>query len=316
MVAPTLGALGAYSVADPEAVDTAPDNQLKFNPALRAARQMRGRNQRSWKKKARKQRRDQYARYIKAVRTGNRLGGFPPMTLWTQSKATFKDGVLDIPHSAVLCALDGETQLSAGFQLAEADPLWKDQPVAVVLYVDCTQAAADQKLHDFNHYATPVTETEMALHNREGALTGAIRDGYAASRRNADLVVNRGSDALGKYVTTEAHIIELAIGAAFGPDGFALQTRHAAEKGNAQFYDLPTAGLVAAAVAAFLQRGDDEVRQVSKSGARALGVYFHEHGRLPAVLPTKADEDAAKQTVTQAKKPLQVVAKAMFGRLV
>jgi hypothetical protein len=171
-------------------------------------------------------------------------------------------------------------------------------------------------LHDFNHYATPVTETEMALHNREGALTAAIRAGYAASRRNVDLVVNKGSDALGKYTTTEPRVIELAIGAAFGVDGFTLQTRHATEKGNAQFYDLPTASLVEAVVAAFLQRGDDEIRQVNKISARALGVYYHEHGRLPAVLPTKADEDAAKQTVTQAKKPLQVVAKAMFGRLV
>jgi hypothetical protein len=311
----TIGALGAYSVVDPEQVDTAPESVIKYNPALRAARQMRGRNQRSWKKKARKQRRNMYARYIQDVRNGDRLGGFPPITLWTMSEVEYKDGRLTIPYSATLCALDGETQLSAWFTLAEADPKWKDQPIAVVLYSGCAQNAADQMLHDFNHYATPVTETEMALHNHEGALTIAIKAGYEASGRNADLVVNKGSDAIGKHFTTEPRIIELAVGAAFGPDGFTLQTRGAAEKGNAQFYSLPTSSTVTAAVAAFLQREEGEARQVSKAGARAIGAYYHDHGRLPTRLSTKIDDDVAKSAIPQKAKQLHVVAKVIYRRL-
>jgi len=311
----TLGALRAYCVVDPEHVDTAPENLLKHNEQLRAARKMRGRNQRSWKKKARRNRRDVYAHYIKAVRTGTRMGGFPPITMWTRSKAEFDAGVLDIPYSAVMCALDGETQLSAWFKLAEKDTTWLDQPIAIVLYVNCEDQAADQMLHDFNHYATPVSETEMALHNHEGALTSAIRTGYEMSKRLLDVVVNRSSDSVGKFSTTEPRIIELAIGAAFGTDGFAMQTRQAAERGNAQFYDLPTSSTVSAAVADFLRVDDEQMKRVTKTCARAVGVYYHTHGRLPSQFPNKADEAIAKAAIPQKSKQLQVVAKKIFEKM-
>lgn len=311
----TIGALRAYSVVDPELVDTAPENVVKYNAQLQASREMRGRNQRSWKKKARRSRRDVYANYIKAVRTGARMGGFPPITMWTRSKVEFSAGALDVPYSAVMCALDGETQLSAWFKIAEKDASWLDQPIAIVLYADCQQHAADQMLHDFNHYATPVSETEMALHNHEGALTSAIRDGYKESRRIIDVLVNRGSDATGKFATSEQRVIELAIGAAFGVDGFNMQTRQATERGNAQFYTLPAASTVTAAVAAFLSMEDEKMKKVTKACARAVGVYYREHGVMPATMPGKAEEDAAKARLVQKSKPLQAVAKEIYNKL-
>jgi len=311
----TLGALRAYCVVDPEQVDTAPENLLKYNEQLRAARKMRGRNQRSWKKKARRDRRDVYAHYIKAVRTGARMGGFPPITMWTRSEVKFDAGALDVPYSAVMCALDGETQLSAWFKLAEKDTTWLDQPIAIVLYTDCSPVSADQMLHDFNHYATPVSEPEMALHNHEGALTISIRSGYKASDRFTDLIVNRSSDSVGKFSTTEPRILELAIGAAFGVDGFTMQTRQASERGNAQFYDLPTSSTVSAAVADFLRVDDEQLKKVTKACARAVGVYYHTHGRLPSQLPNKADEAIAKAAIPQKSKQLQVVAKKIYEQM-
>ena len=315
----TLSSLASHSVVNPEWVDRAKQSDVEkpFNAALRGARDMRGNNQRSWATKARRERRDSYANYIQAVRNGDRLGGFPPITMWTKSPVTYADGEIDIPGDAVLCAHDGETQLSAWFDLGDnRDAKYYNSPIAVVLYTEATQALADQQLHDFNHYASPVSESEMALHNREGALTAAVREGLLQSGRQIDLVVNRRTDSLGKrFLTTEARLLEMAVGAAYGADGFNSPTRKLTERGNAQFSELPSAATVSQCLAEFMAFSEEDMRPVTKPVARALGVYFSQHGTFPRYLPTADDVEKAKDATVQKSKPIQAIAQALYSQM-
>ena len=314
-----LSSLASHSVINPEWVDRAKQKDLEnpFNAPLRRAHMMRGSNQRSWATKGRRDRRDSYANYIKAVRAGDRLGGFPPITMWTKSEALFVDGQLDVPGDAVLCAHDGETQLSAWCKLGdEIDPSYLNAPLAVVLYTNTDQAQADQQLHDFNHYASPVSESEMALHNREGALTAAIRDGLEQSGRQANLIVNPRTDSLGKrFLTTEARLLEMAVGAAYGGDGLKSPTRKLTEKGNAQFADLPSASVVTQCLSEFMNFSEEDMKPVTKPIARALGVYFAQHGTFPRYLPNADDVAEAKSRIQQKSKPVQIIAQALYMQM-
>jgi hypothetical protein len=304
LVSMKIGQLAAHNCLDPDLVDNATQAQLKQNPSLSAAANHRGDNQRKWTK-ARKQRRDQYAAYIYGVSEEGSNGGYPPVTMWTTEDCYFHPdrGELDIPFSATLAATDGETQLSALFKLAHANSKWLDKTFAVVLHTECSRENADQMLHDMNHYANPVSEKDMALHNRQGFLTSAIYIGIDAApldmtsiNRKTDSVMPKKTGGF-KYATTVPRLLHGVVGAVFSNEALNKAPRALIEKGNSQGFtvDDSVRATAAAFVVDILSVEHDTLATYSKEYMLACGAYYARHKALPAAPDLTALETLDEQ---------------------
>ena len=123
----------------------------------------------------RKQRAIAYADYLLAIASGARHGGTPPINLYCSEPLIEQDGMLHVPFNADVFAIDGETQLEARFYNAERSPESAEEEIPFVIWFGITPEHAAQIVHDFNTYANPISEKEMAARNSEGALTQSVK---------------------------------------------------------------------------------------------------------------------------------------------
>ncbi|MGQ0430626.1 MAG: DNA sulfur modification protein DndB [Gammaproteobacteria bacterium] len=95
-----------------------------------------------------------YARYIVEVKKGG-AGITPPIILFSEGRLeteTVQYGLaaILIPFDRSLVAIDGETQLAARYEAAEADPATKGEYVPVMIAHGRSQPWARQAFHDLN----------------------------------------------------------------------------------------------------------------------------------------------------------------------
>jgi len=117
-----------------------------------------------------------YAAYIKDVVSGERVGVLPPMHLWSgeplEEVAQGKQSYLLIPDGQYLAAIDGETQLTAHFELqsraydlpAELKKAHGEYPLGATVHHGVSVRAARQYFHDLNVLAVrPNTSLGLSM---------------------------------------------------------------------------------------------------------------------------------------------------------
>jgi len=280
---------------DPRRVDRATEAEKAKDPTLFQAATQRGNNQRSFDK-ARTLRAVDYAKYINAVEAGDRMGGCPPITLWTAQTAIFDGSHLAISGGTLLTANDGETQLAARYMLANGfsggrgfkeydsvtgDIAWLDRPFAVTISTGSTVEKAMQVLHDMNHYATPVSEKNTMALNVEGALTKAINAGIVTSGVQPGAIKMRGVHrAKEAYYTSLIALMHGAIGAAYGPEAFTRSVNARINEANSQKSTAIDSREVVSKFIAKVLTLERDLRRIDCEHMMALGVHFAKKGRL------------------------------------
>lgn len=283
---------------DPRRVDRATEAEKAKDPDLARAAKQRGKNQRVFDK-ARTLRAINYARYIKEVDEGTRLGGYPSVTLWTGEEATYDvaAATLTLGGASILTANDGETQLAArymlafgfsvkGFPTVEQDDKWLDQPFAITLATASTIEAAMQTLHDMNRYAVPVSEKNTAVLNVEGALTKAINAGIKAAAADSGTIKAKGLHRSSEpYFTSMATLLHGAVGALYGADAFKRSVNAHINEANSQAVNLNGKGAV---VSKFIEKTlllpPSQLRRLDSEHMMALGARFSGQQKMPKPL--------------------------------
>ena len=305
---------------DPKRVDQSTEAQRKADPDLGRAWSQRGANQRQFNK-PRIARMIGYASYIAGVDEAKILGGYPPITLWTEDESPFVDGVLEISGSTILSANDGETQLAARYALAKADPTLLDRPFAVTITTGSDKTQAMQTLHDMNHFATPVSEKETAVLNVEGALTKAINKGIGMTTRDPDLSIRKKTEKVtGGFLTTSLILLHGGVGALYGEEALRHTPNSLIKKANAQFVDLgEKSDVVSGFINEVLRLPNDALRTIGSDQMMALGARYAETSRVLAPISAEdyarldADLKAAKGGKSRAT--IGVRAQALFNKL-
>ena len=167
----------AYGLKRPSKVEKANQKEMKFDDLLRSAHNVRAQVQRRFDS-PRLKRAVAYAEYLQAIYTGERIGGYPPITLYTPYKGQVSDDgrTLILPYNIPLVNLDGETQTEARYLLLEADEESKGYEVPFILYHGISEEHASVIMHDVNFYAKPVPEQKIAVLNSQGHLTRIVND--------------------------------------------------------------------------------------------------------------------------------------------
>ena len=195
----TLNQISDYGLMRPTLVEKV--NLKTGDPGEKIKRQVHNDVQRRFDP-ARIKRAAEYSIYIESVELDGSTGGTPAITIYHQDKLSETEGGVVIPYSAILTAIDGETQTEARFMLRDgyknpktgveitSIPTSGDTQIAITLYHGIPYEAAKQILHDYNSYAKPVTEAQMYKFNNNGKLTIALN---AASKLSglADKHFNR-----------------------------------------------------------------------------------------------------------------------------
>lgn len=326
----TLGELRNICM-NPRRVDLSTEAERAKEPALARAYEQRDENQRKFDK-ARTLRAISYAAYIKAVDAGERMGDYPPVTLWTESTLTFADGKLEIAGATMFTANDGETQLAARYMLADGffdkkigvevmgDVALLDMPFLVTITTGSNKLAAMQTLHDMNHYATPVSEKTTATMNIEGALTKAISDGIAMSGHGDTLIKSRGDSVKPSenYNTTRLALLHGALGACYGELVFDKSTNSLIDRGNRQFADLNGEGAVVTNfISKILHLPPKVLRTIGCDHMMALGAKYHKYAEVKTPLtPEQVSAISAEIKAERTRRaPLNVSAKVIYDRL-
>lgn len=169
----TLNQLEAFGLLEPVRVQKATDADAKASPKLAEARKILSNRVFN---KARCDRAVVYSQYIENVETGKQIGGTPAITLWIRDPVEVNETGVVIPYTALLCAIDGQTQVQARFLLRERLPQSGAWPVAVTLYAGVSLEVANQVLHDYNKYASPVDSREGIRFNHVGGLSRSINE--------------------------------------------------------------------------------------------------------------------------------------------
>lgn len=326
----TLGELRNICM-NPRQVDLSTEAERSKDPALKRAYEQRDENQRKFDK-ARTIRAIRYAEYIKAVDAQERMGDYPPITLWTEQSLELKNGQLEIPGATMLTANDGETQLAARYMLADGffdkkieeqvagDVSLLDKTFLVTITTNSSKLAAMQTLHDMNHYATPVSEKTTATMNIEGALTKAINEGIVLSGHGTTMIKSRGADVKPSenYNTTRLALLHGAVGACYGELSFKKSTNALINEGNRQFADLNgEANVVSQFIAKILQLPPSVLRHIGCDHMMALGAKYHSHAKVSTPLtPEQVDAITAEIKAERTRRaPLNVSAKVIYDRL-
>lgn len=288
----TLGTIRG-NCPDPKRVDRSTERERNADPDMSRAHGQRGDNQRKFTK-SRITRAIAYGRYIAEVDSGKRLGGYPPITLWTKEEGEFIEptGVLILPASAILTANDGETQLAARYIQAGQDPTQLDKPFAFTLVTSSTKKNAAQTLHDMNFFGVNVSEKETAALNIEGPLTIRVNEGITASGRDASLTIKpRSEKVTGNYLTTQSLLLVGSLGALHGPDAMRHTPTSLIKKDNGQFTDLGDQGkIVSKFVAGILSLPDNDLRRIDGAHMMTLGAIYNRMEETPKPLPADAIE--------------------------
>jgi hypothetical protein len=184
--------LPAMAVTDTLAVGMATLNQLehfgikspwhmaktaagKLDPTEHPFKQLREVVQRTWDK-PRSKRADLYSTYIDNVLQGSVLGGTPPVTLFVNKSGTQDGSDISFPYTSSAIAIDGETQLEARFRLRATQPDTGDIAFPVTIYHGVSEEQAMQILHDFNHFAKPISEGKLGVRNSAGGMSQTIEE--------------------------------------------------------------------------------------------------------------------------------------------
>lgn len=326
----TLGELRNICM-NPRRVDLSTEAERAKDPALARAYEQRDENQRHFDK-ARTLRAISYAAYIRAVDSGERMGDYPPITLWTEQSLSLVDGKLQLPGQTMLTANDGETQLAARYMLADGffdkkigvevqgDVSLLDTPFLITVTTNSSKLAAMQTLHDMNHYATPVSEKTTATMNIEGALTKAIHEGIVLSGHGDALIKSRGADVKPSenYNTTRLALLHGALGACYGELVFEKSTNSLIDRGNRQFADLNGEGFVVTNfINKVLQISPKILRHIGCDHMMALGAKYHKHAEIKTPLtPEQVSAIVAEIKAERTRRaPLNVSAKVIYDRL-
>lgn len=198
----TLNQLQAFGLVEPLKADKAVQRDMKNDDTLRGAHELHAQINRRFDK-GRIMRAVAYAVYINNVERDRFPGGAPAITLYHGPELTSNDNGFVIPYyGTFLTAIDGETQTQARFILRDGGKFYGqecnaheetgDWPVAVTMYHGIGAEHAQQILHDYNTYATPVSEKKAATFNTTGAISIAVEKALAAAGID-EMRVNRNS---------------------------------------------------------------------------------------------------------------------------
>lgn len=188
----TLNQIESYGLPEPLRVKNARKADVDLNPRLLQARAIHSNREFT---ADRVRRAEIYAKYIENVTRGVQPGGVPAITLWCPNTLEFVPSTqtMLVPYDQLFCAIDGQTQTQARFFLRAQHPETGNWPFAVTVYHGTTLETANQILHDYNRYASPVTVKEAAAFNHVGTLSKAAAEALTRALVRAEQVNSRSA---------------------------------------------------------------------------------------------------------------------------
>lgn len=212
-----LNAFNHFGLKRPSVVEKATQKELNGDEHLRAAYNVRSQVQRRFDA-PRLRRAQAYAEYLQSIYTGERIGGFPPITLFCpQQGEVSPDGhSLVLDFEAALVNLDGETQTEARFILRQNDPETDKIPVPFILYHGISEEHAAAIMHDVNFYAKPVAEQKIAVLNSSGQLTRVVNEALRKADIQPGQITRLSPRPRKNHVVAYAGLIAGAAGALTG----------------------------------------------------------------------------------------------------
>jgi len=294
----TLNQLEDYGLDRPSYVEGLKAIETRRDPNALAAKQLRDVTQRSFDK-PRKLRAIVYSEYIRKVEQDHTLeGGVPAITLYLEKSGGINgDGSLVIPYGSACIAIDGETQTEARFILREGYPETGNHPVAVTVYHDVSANRAQQILHDYNTYPSPIPEKTLASLNRGGGLSKIVADSCQQANFSMSELNRHGAASTKKTVAAYTQVLAAAAGYAL--NGQALQRsansffKELNNPASGKVFDanaVPTIGLILDGLRTHPNRGKMNAAIWQVAGAVAAS------GRDPRTLDWDAAEAVYKQT--------------------
>jgi len=207
----SLDELIQYGLSRPSAIEDAKAKELRRDPALAQAHELREAVQRRFDR-PRRRRAVTYAGYIDGLASGNLLGGVPPITLYCSQPGFIDDGGLKLPLNSILIAIDGETQTEARLQRRDHDRATGEESLAVMIYHGISAEHAGSIMHDFNRYAHPVSESGVAPLNANGSITKAANQAIADAGIDQNLIQRHGNKVNKDRVTSFSRLAAGAVG--------------------------------------------------------------------------------------------------------
>lgn len=215
-----LNQIEAFGLRRPTLVTSATAAQRKSDKTLFDSHAMHDAVNRRFDKK-RVLRSEAYSGYVERVEVHGHAGGTPAITLYVERGLEHNEQGLILPYGVTLVAIDGETQTEARFLLRERMPETGNNTFAVTVYHGLSLSAAKQILHDYNTYATPITEAAAASFNSAGALSRNVTAALEVSGID-ETQVNRFG-ATGNKSTVVSHKQLLAGAAGYALNGVGLE---------------------------------------------------------------------------------------------
>lgn len=190
----SLNQMETAGLADPAKVEKATKVDIKHDLKLKEAQDLRGSIQRNFDG-PRRRRASDYAVYMSRLRTGEILGGTPPVIVFCPNAVGYDDekSVISIPYGTSLIALDGETQTHARYLLRDQIPESGSDVFPVMFYVGIPVQGAKQILHDINSFCTPIDKSKVLSLDGNGALTRGTNAALAASGVKAEQIDRLGT---------------------------------------------------------------------------------------------------------------------------
>jgi hypothetical protein len=212
-----LNALIHYGLKRPSLVEKATKKDLQSDPHLLAAFNVRSQVQRRFDA-ARKKRAIAFSDYLLQLHTGERIGGYPVITLYSPETGDLIDDgrTLILKYSAPLVNLDGETQTEARFIMLGEEEDSGDRPVGFLLYHGITEEHAGVIMHDLNFYAKPVAEQRISILNTSGHLTKIVNEVVRELNIPSDMIARLTPRPKKKQLVSYPSMIAGAAGALVG----------------------------------------------------------------------------------------------------
>jgi hypothetical protein len=211
----TLDQLEAFGLQRPSRLTKARVKERDQQPMLDRQCNVRDSVQRRFDKD-RIHRAEVYARYIESVEHLGKIGGTPAITMYLQKAKDSPPDAIVVPYGAVLVAIDGETQTEARFILRDDENYERRESgevnIAVTIYHDVPEEFAQQILHDYNHYASPMNEKQLAGLNAEGPLTKAAISVFDKADIDLDTVKRFGAIPGKKHTLSQLQVMFAIIG--------------------------------------------------------------------------------------------------------
>jgi len=239
-----------------------------------AAKELRESVQRRFDKK-RMRRAEVYSAYIEMVERDGKEGGTPAITLWSPDHLRFDEARgLEMPPLGMLIAIDGETQTEARFILRDRLPETGLTDIAVTVYHGVSAEHARQILHDYNKYATPISESENASLNKTGPLSQAVRDVAKLAQVEPTRLNHRSPVPGKKELVSYQQIMSAITGMMMGSQAMTSSSSRWYSALNAPTSAQIPSTKVVETVASFVSTsfGDDSIRKASPAIWQIAGV--------------------------------------------